>query len=298
MTTIGTLPEEIDNTHLSQERFGFGIFVSICAHVLLILGVGFTVVNESGTLTSMDITLAQYRSQNATEDADFLAQANQLGSGTEDESLAPVSPEQARFAAEEIREVSDLSEARPTSPASELQEQVISAEESPTDVAANNEEVLPATETSEVSNMNESQLTDAVASLRAQLDLRRQEYAKRPRRYTVTSASTREARDALYLDSWRKRIESIGNLNYPTEASRMGIYGTLRMLVAINPDGSVNDIRVLRSSGEQVLDDAARCIVQLSAPFDPFPPEMRADVDVLEIIRTWQFQRGNTFTSF
>jgi protein TonB len=39
-------------------------------------------------------------------------------------------------------------------------------------------------------------------------------------------------------------------------------------------------------------------IVQLSAPFQPFPPAMRAQVDVLEIIRTWQFQRGNTFSSF
>ncbi len=68
--------------------------------------------------------------------------------------------------------------------------------------------------------------------------------------------------------------------------------------LAINPDGSVNDIRILRSSGQRVLDEAAVRIVQLSAPFQPFPADMRKDVDVLEIIRTWQFQRGNTFSSF
>jgi protein TonB len=298
MANVGALPEEIDNAHLSQERFGFGLFVSICAHVMLILGVGFTVINESQTLTSMDITLAQYRSQEAPDDADFLAQANQLGSGTEDEALAPVSPEQARFAAEEIREVSELEEARSAAPASNVEDQILATDASEEAALTRNEEVQPASEIGEINDLEPSELTDAVASLRAQLDLRRQEYAKRPRRYTVTSASTRETRDAVYLDNWRKRIESIGNLNYPQEASRQGIYGTLRMLVALNPDGSVNDIRILRSSGEQVLDDAAIRIVQLSAPFDPFPAAMRAEVDVLEIIRTWQFQRGNTFTSF
>jgi protein TonB len=298
MVTPGALPDEIDNTHLSQERFGFGLFVSICAHVMLILGVGFTVINESQTLTSMDITLAQYRSQEAPDDPDFLAQANQLGSGTEDEALAPVSPEQASFAAEEIREVADPAEARPTAPASNPDEQVLATDSGAQSVLTRNEEVRPVTDTGKVNDAEPTELADAVASLRAQLDLRRQEYARRPRRYTVRSASTREARDAVYLDNWRKRIESIGNLNYPVEASSQGIYGTLRMLVALNPDGTVNDIRILRTSGEQVLDDAAIRIVQLAAPFSPFPPEMRADVDVLEIIRTWQFQRGNTFTSF
>jgi protein TonB len=146
--------------------------------------------------------------------------------------------------------------------------------------------------------MDTRQLGDAVATLKAQLDLQRQEFAKRPRRYTITSASTKADRDAIYLDNWRKRIEGVGNLNYPTAASEQGIYGTLRVLVAINPDGTVNDIRILRSSGERVLDEAAVRIVQLSAPFQPFPPAMRAEVDVLEIIRTWQFQRGNTFSSF
>jgi protein TonB len=50
---------------------------------------------------------------------------------------------------------------------------------------------------------------------------------------------------------------------------------------------------VVRSSGHDVLDQAAVRIVQLAAPFAPFPPDIAAETDVLDITRTWQFQRNN-----
>ncbi|MDT8399919.1 MAG: energy transducer TonB, partial [Pseudomonadales bacterium] len=135
------------------------------------------------------------------------------------------------------------------------------------------------------------------ASLQAQLDIQRQAYAKRPRKYTLSAASTQKARDALYLDGWRKKIEAVGNLNYPEQASRDGIYGNLRLLVALRPDGSISDVRILSSSGYKVLDEAALRIVHLAAPFEAFPDSMKREVDILEIIRTWQFQQGNSFSS-
>ncbi|NQY04376.1 MAG: TonB family protein, partial [Halieaceae bacterium] len=57
-------------------------------------------------------------------------------------------------------------------------------------------------------------------------------------------------------------------------------------------DGVLEDIRVLSSSGYSVLDDAAVKIVRMAAPFAPFPNELRATTDRLEIIRTWQFQEN------
>jgi protein TonB len=53
-------------------------------------------------------------------------------------------------------------------------------------------------------------------------------------------------------------------------------------------------LRILESSGKQVLDDAAVRIVRRSAPFAPFTEEMKRDIDLLEIIRTWQF-KGNRY---
>ena len=292
---MATLDIEGDSLGLTQERFGFTVFLSVCVHVMLILGLGFTVVKESNNTSSLEVTLASYRSAKAPEDADFIAQANQEGSGSEDETLAPATPFESRFNDNEIREVSDYLEERPTAPP-QAAEQVLTSTNSdiPLPDTAESEPAPPA----DAGPVTPVDRNDTISSLRAQLDLRRQEYAKRPRRYTISSASTKEAYDALYLDNWRKRIEAIGNLNYPYQASAEGIYGTLRVMVSINPDGTVNDIRILRSSGERVLDEAAINIVKLAAPFAPFPPELSANVDVLEIIRTWQFHQGDTFSSF
>lgn len=293
---LAELPE--DSLGLTQERFGFTLFMSVCVHAVLILGVGFTLATQRDTTTSLDITLAQFKSEVAPDDADFLAQANQQGSGTEAEALAPATDVQARFSDSVIRDVADFLTPRPTTPAADSER--VLARDSETAAQSNAEPSIetPAEILPDLNNPDSDQLADSVASLQAQLDLRRESYAKRPRRYTMTSASTKQDADALYLDNWRKRIESIGNLNYPDQARAAGIYGTLRLMVSINPDGTVNDIRILRSSGETVLDAAAVRIVQLAAPYDPFPAEMRARVDILEIIRTWQFHRGNTFSSF
>jgi protein TonB len=65
----------------------------------------------------------------------------------------------------------------------------------------------------------------------------------------------------------------------------------------VRADGSVESIRVARSSGQKILDDAAVRIVRLAAPFAPFPAEIRQQVDVLDITRTWVFERNNRLSS-
>ena len=58
------------------------------------------------------------------------------------------------------------------------------------------------------------------------------------------------------------------------------------------PDGTVEKIEILLSSGQRVLDLAAVRTVRMASPFTPFPPEMK-QWDKLEIIRTWQFEPGH-----
>ena len=87
-------------------------------------------------------------------------------------------------------------------------------------------------------------------------------------------------------------MEAVGNKYYPEASLRYGLYGDLRLLVVIRKDGSLEDIRLLASSGYAVLDEAAMKVVRLAAPFAPFPAALRATTDKLEIIRTWQFQEN------
>jgi len=133
---------------------------------------------------------------------------------------------------------------------------------------------------------------EEIARLTSELDRRSNAYAQRLRRKAV-SAGTTEYKYAAYLDAWRRKVERIGNLNYPEQARRDRLYGDLVLHVAVRADGSVQDIRVAHSSGHPVLDEAAIRIVQRAAPFAPFPPNIRKEVDLLDITRTWQFLSGN-----
>jgi len=131
-----------------------------------------------------------------------------------------------------------------------------------------------------------------IAALSARLNAASNAYASRARRRAI-SASTREFRYATYMEAWRRKVERIGNLNYPEAAKDQGLYGSLILRVAVRADGSLESVRVLRSSGQPLLDEAAKQIVELAAPFAPFPPDIAAETDVLDITRTWQFQRNN-----
>jgi periplasmic protein TonB len=285
------------DTDISGERFGFTIFMSACIHIMLIMGVGFTFMGESKSAPRMEITLAQYRSAEPPDEADFIAQENQTGSGILDTAAAPATPFQSELNDNTIQQVEPVPQA--TSQAQERATDFSVLTASRADEQINQqleldtmESEIPLSETS-----SPQELSLAIASLQAQLDLQQQAYAKRPRKYTLSSASTQKRADALYLDTWRKHIESVGNLNYPGQARQRELYGNLRMMVALRPNGSVEETRILQSSGHQILDEAAVNIVQMAAPFEPFPEELREEVDILEIIRTWRFHQGNSFTS-
>jgi protein TonB len=136
----------------------------------------------------------------------------------------------------------------------------------------------------------------ALASLNSELQQKLQTHAKRPRQKYI-SANTQEYRYAAYMEAWRAKVERIGNINYPDEARQRKLSGALLLDVALRPDGSVIEILVRRSSGHKVLDDAAVRIVELAAPFAPFPEDIAREVDVLHVTRTWKFLNTDEFAA-
>ncbi|MBI2318600.1 MAG: energy transducer TonB [Betaproteobacteria bacterium] len=135
----------------------------------------------------------------------------------------------------------------------------------------------------------------ALARLEAQISRNIDDYNKRPRKHFV-GARAAEYRFAQYVEDWRQKIERIGNLNYP-QGARGRIYGSLRLAVSINPDGTLAGVDLERSSGHKILDAAAERIVQMAAPYSSFPPDIRRDTDILVITRTWHFMPGDRIFS-
>lgn len=280
-----------------RERFNFTMFLSVAVHGILIFGISFGAVQSTSEVPTLEITLAAHHSEIAPNRADFLAQANQLGSGslTEDApAVAPTSPFQADY------ESATLQAAQPMTPEQTAAQREGSTELVTTSANARKQSNDALTVTDEgdaqVSTPDSSRL--AIASLMAQLDSQVQEYARRPRRVVLTAAATQRSEDALYLDGWRRRIEAIGNLNYPDAARRQKLYGSLRLLVSILPNGSIQKTEILQSSGHAVLDQAALDIVMLASPYEPFPPELSKQADIVEIIRTWRFHEGDALRSY
>jgi protein TonB len=141
---------------------------------------------------------------------------------------------------------------------------------------------------------SEEETRQQLARTQAEIAKQISDYQKRPRKHHFMP-STSEYRYARYVEDWRSRVEKIGNEHYPDEA-RGKVYGTLRMTVAVRKDGSLVEATLEQSSGSPVLDRAARRIVNMAAPYPPFPPEIARDTDVLEITRTWIFTNDQLST--
>ncbi len=276
----------------AADRLSFTLFLALAIHAMIVFGISFTREDPLPAPHTMEITLAQFDDNEKPEQADFMAQTNQQGSGSEDTPTTLSTPSPAEFQDSQIRETAQPLFAPPTQPEPRVVEKqfVVSASKSlfKTPVIDTQEQEIDQPQDQPRPSLMERSLE--IASLEAELAQKQRAYAKRPRVTRLTAASTMKTSDAYYMKSWLEKVERIGNLNYPEEARKKEIYGRLRLLVALYASGDVKEIRVLHSSGHKVLDDAAIRIVRLAAPFSPFPEDVRKERDILEIIRTWSFQ--------
>jgi protein TonB len=281
------------------ERFGLvasmqvSLVASIAFHIFLIIGLGFKIIpvpNFDAPHNVLDVVLVNAKSASKPDKADALAQANLDGGGNTDEKRRASTP----FPKVEDRDPSrelKAAEAQRKALEAEAQE-LMTRMKSKSQVT--NVEVAPQGQPSPADQEAKDLVAKSLEIARLEAQIRRdyQAYQERPKRKFV-GARAQEYRFAQYVDNWRLKIERIGNLNYPAEAKARKLYGRLQMTVAIKADGEVENIEINRSSGHKVLDQAAIRIVRLSAPFEPFPANIRQDTDILHITRTWTFTRSD-----
>lgn len=273
----------------SRDRLGLTLFIAVALHAIVIFGVSFTFSPPTPrkVFPTLDVTLVQTRSLKPPDQADYAAQVSQEGGGNLEEKARPAQPVPS---VEQVATpgVSPLPPAAPPPPrTAEPQRQVLTAAKAP-EKTPKREQSIPLDDPVPVTAADLYARSLEMASLAPEIDQSRQSDAKRGRAKYIP-ARTREHKYAAYMENWVAKVERIGNLNYPEEARRRGISGELVLDVALNADGTVHSITLLRSSGHKFLDDAAIRIVQLAAPFAPFPEQIRKDTDILHIVRTWQF---------
>jgi len=238
--------------------------------------------------TALEIILVNARSQTAPPKPEALAQANLDGGGANDAGRR-TSPLPSSF---EMRDGQSLEAARKLVERLEQEQKELLAKLAVGETVQHNpqKEIKP----TKPDLGNSEQTREQLARMQAEIAKLVSDYQKRPRKHHFMP-STSEYRFARYVEDWRARLERIGNEHYPTEA-RGKYYGELRMTVSIRKDGTLIDAIVERSSGSPVLDRAARRIVNMAAPYPPFPPDLAQDTDVLVITRTWIFTNDQLAT--
>ena len=269
----------------ATDRLALTLFFALVIHAMVILGITFGVYDDpepENVPPTLDITIAT-RNTPAPDEADYLAQTSQDGGGNVSEKIKPTMTMPA---------MAPVVEPQQPIPAPT---QIITALESDIQIVEESKET-PETEQpdSKAAELIERMMEMDVLS--EQISESRQAYAQRPRQVFI-SARTQEYKYANYMSEWVKKVERVGNLNYPAAARRGKISGKLMMEVALNADGTVHKISILRPSGEPVIDEAAKRIVNLAAPFPPFPPEILENTDILNITRTWEFSTSNKLSS-
>jgi periplasmic protein TonB len=279
-----------------HDRLGLTFVLAAIFHGIVILGITFSIAPaaQNPQQPTLDVIIVQ--TQNPTKenkDAKYLAQVTQKGGGDSADKVRPsdmfTAPTLAsdpgvapQASIEQIASIDQLADV------DVLHQAKSDFQVKSSDKISDHDKLSPA------QRRNQQQME--AARLAEELDTMIEKQAQRPK-VKFMNSSTKEFVPARYMRNWINRVERIGNLNYPDQAKRNRLSGTLILDVTINSNGKLLSTELRRSSGHQVLDDAARRIVKLAAPFPAFPKKLKQEADVIHITRSWEFLASNQMRS-
>ncbi len=240
---------------------------------------------------TFDVTMVVPQSVKAPDKADFFANSNQVGSGSQDKKSRLKSP----FAAEEQNNENGdelfTSEKTVKQVTPKPNPQILTTKGKTRKQVEKRPEEQPQEEplTRVVDN---SEKTEAIRKLMAEMSQEEERFAKRPRIHFIDSLSAKGSVEAEYILKWSKKLERIGNINFPQKALDLSLSGTLILNTTLDRAGRVVEIEISTSSGSKILDNAALKIVKLASPYQPLPKKLREKYDRLNITRTIVFHKG------
>ena len=261
------------------------IVIAVSAHALLIFGVSFSMGQDPAALMQ-DVAKALTDNMKPNEDAQYIANASQVGGGSVSEQIRQESAQSSPLSAEQMSETQDVINLQRQVRQQQYQESYLRTTLSWRQASVESENDSKQAKDDIVEQ--EERLRKQIATLETQLSQRQQVYASKSKVVTVDSNSTTRGDAADYINTFREHVERVGNLQYPVQARAQGITGEVRLMVIISDKGDIKAIRLLESSGSTILDEAAKQSVRQSAPFGKFTSDM-SDIVELRLIRTYRY---------
>jgi protein TonB len=277
----------------ANDRMLTTCFLAALLHGIVILGVTFGAPRDDlagDEAPGLEIVLVGDQSPAAKSNpkARYLAQRNSRGSGNTAEPERALIPKSSPAQAERVGSArGDGTLFRPSG--RDLGEESLVATRAPAPRILYFAETQAAQESAELPMLLEDRPNLDMNANDDGIELRLRGEA---RKQLWIAADTRESDVAGYLDGWRRKVERVGTINFPSAARRQKLSGTPVVEVTIGADGKLAQAIIRRSSGHPEIDDAAIRILKLAAPFDPFPRELSAKHDEIRIAYEWQFLGG------
>lgn len=235
---------------------------------------------------SKEIAIALRPTKDHIEKADFLAQADQQGTGKFRElhktstDIAEAGLQQNRDIAPSIDLFDQLQQQRSLS----FEEKILMT------TLSWQKQVQQHSRQKAMQKMNRQFQAKAamVASIEAQYSQHKHDLSRLHKIKTLDSIQAKQDIAAHYLEKFREKVEFYGNRDYPHQAKQQPLAGEVRLMVILNPQGGIRAIRLIESSGSKILDAAAKSSVKRAAPFGIFDAKMK-EISELRVIRTWRF---------
>ncbi len=274
----------------AHDRMLTTCFLAALFHAIVILGVTFSKPTHPDQDAALEVVLVddQVPAAARNPNARYIAQRTQLGSGNLPDAERTRIP-RSSIAAADRPGIADGSGLSAQQRAVDFGDEAQVATTAPAPRVLYFAPPVAAKEASQMPELLEKKPNLAMTPNDEGIELRMRGETKKQ---LWIAADTRESDVAVYLDSWRRKIERVGTMNFPDVARRRNLSGTPVIEVTIGADGRLVQTQVRRSSGHAEIDEAAMRILKLAAPYDPFPSDLNARHDAIRIAYEWQFLGG------
>lgn len=276
-----------------SDRLRFAIFFAIALHLIVIFGVRFVLPSaESSPIPlSLDVTLAHRSSLEEPDDADFIGQNNQIGAGDNESAERPTT-ELEHFKSTEGVTTTPSLEVTPEE-AKIIANKTIVASSAESEFAVHQPtEDEPKELDQEVEQLTEeSPDPELLKQLNLEQSLNDNIATRGEKDKGISAAVVASPDEAPYLEAWRNKVLNIGNQHYAPISNKLG-YGSPTIKIIIGRDGQLVSVTIQKSSGNTLIDETAKELVRLAAPYDPLPESVLKKGSSLEFVRRMDFDPG------